>query len=87
MPDKLPITVSELRAMIGLRVLYRGIPAEIIEVIEDGPSLVLKSHGGASIQADIYGNPTRRSPQTVTVRVLTANGTALHKDFLDLDLL
>lgn len=86
MTDKLPITVNELRAMIGMEVLYRGRPGKIIEVLEDGPSLVVQLHGQAAIQANLHGNPFRRSPSTVTVRALTENGTQLHRDFLDLEL-
>jgi len=86
MSDKLPISVKELRAMIGMGVCYHGIESTIIEVLEDGPSLVLQSISSASIQSNLHGHPTRRSPQTLAVRVLSENGTALHKEFLDLDL-
>lgn len=87
MNEKLPITVNELRTMIGMCVSYQGTPGTIIEVLEDGPSLVLKNSGDASIQSNLHGHPTRRSPQTMIVRVLSENGTALHKEFLDLDLI
>lgn len=86
MNDTLPITVNELRAMIGMNVVFRGQPAHVIEVLEDGPSLVLQAVGSGVIQSNMLGHPTRRSPETMTVRVLSENGTALHKDFLDLDL-
>lgn len=87
MSEKLPISVNELRAMIGMRVCYLGNQGIIIEVLEDGPSLVLQNTSAASIQSNLHGHPTRRSPQTLTVRVLSENGTALHKEFLDLDLI
>jgi hypothetical protein len=86
MSEKLPISVDELRAMIGMGVWYQGSQGTIIEVLEDGPSLVLQTTSSASIQSNLHGHPTRRSPQTLTVRVLSENGTALHKEFLDLDL-
>ena len=86
MNDTLPITVNELRAMIGMDVTFRGQHARVIEVLEDGPSLVLQAIGSGVIQSNVHGHPTRRSPETMTVRVLSENGTALHKDFLDLDL-
>ena len=86
MSEKLPITVKELRAMIGMSVSYQGSQGTIIEVLEDGPSLVLNTKGIASIQRNLHGHPTRVSPHTMTVRVLSENGTALHKEFLDLDL-
>ncbi|MFW2439869.1 MAG: hypothetical protein ACN4GR_10905 [Arenicellales bacterium] len=86
MSEKLPISVNELRAMIGMRVCYLGNHGIIIEVLEDGPSLVLQNTSTAAIQSNLHGHPTRRSPQTLTVQVLSENGTALHKEFLDLDL-
>ena len=86
MSEKLPISVFELRAMIGMAVCYQGNRGTIIEVLEDGPTLVLQSTSSASIQSNLHGHPTRRSPHTLTVRVLSENGTALHKEFLDLDL-
>ena len=86
MNDKLPISVYELRAMIGMSVSYQGKHGTIIEVLEDGPSLVLHTIGAESIQRNLHGHPTRVSPLTLTVRVLSENGTALHKEFLDMDL-
>ena len=86
MSEKLPITVNELRAMIGMRVYYQGRQGMIIEVLEDGPSLVLQTTSSASIQSNLQGHPTRKSPQTLTVRVLSENGLALHREFLDMDL-
>ena len=86
MNDKLPITVNELRAMIGMDVIYHGQYAQVIEVLEEGPSLVLQAVGTDVIQSNMLGHPTRRSPETMTVRVLSEDGKALHKDFLDLDL-
>ena len=86
MNDKLPISVKELRAMIGMSVVYKGNHGTIIEVLEDGPSLVLNTKDTASIKRNLHGHPTRVSPHTLTVRVLSENGTALHKEFLDLDL-
>lgn len=86
MNEKLPITVHELRAMIGMDVIYRGQRAQIVEVLEDGPSLVLQAIGRGVIQSNLHGHPTRRSPETMRVRVLSEDGKALHKDFLDLDL-
>ncbi|MEO1767611.1 hypothetical protein [Thiobacter aerophilum] len=81
------ITVEQLRSLIGLRVLYRSEPHVVIEVIEDERALVLAPEGcGPSIQADAYGNARRRARTLITVPVLSADRTALHADFLDLDL-
>ena len=72
------ITLDQLRGMIGQHVRHEGLQCEVIEVLEDGPSLVLASLGESSIQIDQFGNPSRRVPQTFTVPVLTSNRIEIH---------
>lgn len=79
--------MDQLRNMIGLRVHYQGIPCQVVEVLEDGPSLVLVSIEEENIQADQFGNPKRRVPQTYTVPVLSADGKSIHPAYLSLDLM
>ena len=60
----------------------------MIEVLEDGPSLVLQpTDEDGIIQPNAYGDARRRVPQTFTVQVLSDDGTGLHVDYLALDLL
>jgi len=72
--------------MIGIHVNHTGVPCKVVEVLEDGPSLVLISIDENHIQADQYGNPARRVPQTYTVPILTADGGAIHPAYMALDL-
>lgn len=59
-----------LHQLIGTPVNYKGTPCRIIEVLDDGPALVLKSiTPNAVIQANRFGEATRRSPETYTVAV------------------
>ena len=37
------IHLDQLRNMIGIKLHYQGIPCQVVEVLEDGPSLVLVS--------------------------------------------
>lgn len=86
-PDPIEITLEQLRSLIGLRVLYRGEPHLVIEVIQDERALVLAPEDrGPTIQADAYGNARRRARTLITIPVLSADRTALHPDFLELDL-
>lgn len=81
------ITVEQLRGMIGVHVRYQGTAYRVIEVLEDGPSLVLLDCGAeTTIQPNLLGNPTRRVPHTETVRVLSEDRRELHSEFLALEL-
>lgn len=81
------ITLDQLRRMIGLRVRHEGIVCAIIEVLEDGPSLILQDLGeSTTIQPNQYGDAARRVPVTFTVPVLTPDRDELHADFLALEL-
>jgi len=85
--SKIIITLDQLRSMIGLRLLHQGILCQVIEVLEDGPSLVLQSLNEApTIQPNQHGEATRFTPVTYTVAVLTPDKTELHPQFLALDL-
>jgi hypothetical protein len=82
------ITLDQLRSMIGLRLMHQGIACQVIEVLEDGPSLVLQSsHEKPAIQANQHGEANRRTPVTYTIPVLNHDKTELHPQFLALDLI
>ena len=68
--------VDHLRDLIGTRALYNGVMFEIIEVLEDGPSLVLQDcEKHTTIQADQLGEAHRRVPETMTLPIaLTTSG-------------
>jgi hypothetical protein len=85
--SEITITLEQLRSMIGLTVRYYGRLYQIIEVLEDGPSLVLQAaEAQPTIQPSLTGEATRRTPATETVRVLNENRTELHYDFLAIEL-
>lgn len=85
---ELSISLEQLRGMIGLRVQHRGIVCCVIEVLEDGPSLVLQDgERRLGLQEDQYGGPGRQVPEVYTVPVISADKRELHEDFLSLELL
>jgi hypothetical protein len=85
--DEIVITLSQLRGMIGLRVRFEDAEWQVIEVLEDGPSLVLEGlQQTRALQADQYGETSRWVPHRVTVPVLAEGHRELHRDFLALDL-
>lgn len=83
------ITLEQLRGMIGIQLCHNGKPCVVIEVLEDGPSLVIQhlEVDSSSIQPNQYGNAHRRTPETLSIPVLSADKTELSSPFLALDLI
>jgi hypothetical protein len=83
---RLHITTDKLRDMIGLNVLHEGVACCVVEIIDDGPSLVLECiDHRLSIQPDQFGEAHRRVPQTFTVSVLSIERTEFSSSFLSLE--
>lgn len=86
--DSIEITLDQLRGLIGVCVHHNGVDCCIIEVLEDGPTLVLMdAELHTTIQEDQFGSAHRRVVETFTIPVLSHDGGHLHPDFLELDLL
>lgn len=83
------INLEQLRGMIGIQLYHNGKPSIVIEVLEDGPSLVIQhlDKNSSPIQSNQYGNAHRRTPETFCIPVLSADKTELSGLFLELDLL
>lgn len=82
------ISVERLRTLIGHEVQYDGIDCQIIEILEDGPALILQHrHHVTTIQADQHGEAHRRVPTTITIQVFDQMGEELHADFHSLNVL
>jgi hypothetical protein len=71
--------LRELHGLIGLEFEYQGAYCEVIEILSDGPALVLACRtGGERIQADQFGEPRRRAPTTYTIPLLSEVEDDLH---------
>lgn len=77
-----------MRNLIGIRVRYQGTVYEIIEVLDDGPSLVLQDYENhTTIQADQYGEAHRRVPPTLTLTIHTTEDGRTDLEAIGLELL
>ncbi len=86
--EALPISLAQLQGMIGTRLRWRDEDYNVVEVLEDGPSLVAQSTTtGTRIQSDVHGRARREVQQVVIIPVLTTDKTLLHPEFLEIELL
>ncbi|MHB1175080.1 MAG: hypothetical protein ACYCZJ_08150 [Sulfuriferula sp.] len=86
--EALPISLAQLQGMIGMRLRWRDLDYEIVEVLEDGPSLVAQSFAASTaIQSDVHGRARREVQQVVVIPVLNSDKTLLHPEFLEIELL
>ena len=86
MMGTIDISIDQLRGMIGLQVYHRGTLCQVVEILEDGPALVLQdSQAQATIQADQHGEASRRVPVVYTVPVLNDSQREFSAAFLELE--
>jgi hypothetical protein len=81
------ISIDELRGMIGVTVCHEGTHCKVVEVLEDGPQLVLIDLDIHSIQSDQFGSPHRRVPQTYLIPVISEEDYSLHPTYLALEII
>lgn len=81
----LEFSTQQMRGMIGLRVMYLESYCQVVEILDDGPHLVLEvlDHG-LSIQADQHGEAHRKVPKTHTIPILSADKLEFSMEFLSL---
>lgn len=84
--SEIVITLKQLRGMIGIKLCHNNKECQVIEVLEDGPSLVLQYFEN-DIQENQHGNAHRRVPETVCIPVLSSDKKELSDVFLSLDLI
>lgn len=80
-------SLAQLHDMIGLLVTFRGRVFRVIEILDNAPSLVIEAQDTAiTIQADAHGYAHRQVREVLTIPVLDRD-SAIHRDFLEMDLL
>lgn len=83
--NKIVFTTEQVRSMIGLRVVFHDNHWQIVEVLDDGPHLVLESlERHKSIQADQHGEAHRKVPKTYTIPILSPDRLEFSGEFLTL---
>jgi len=84
--SELVISLQQLRGMIGINLYHNNKACQVVEVLEDGPSLVLQYFEN-DIQKNQHGNAHRRVPETFCIPILSNDKTELSGPFLSLDLI
>lgn len=80
--------LEALRASIGTETAIKGRHCQLVEVLEDGPEVVLQcTEKHSVIQPDQYGEAHRRVPETMTVPVFDADGDTVNPFLLELGLI
>ena len=80
------MTSDQLHTMIGQCVVFKGVYCQVVEIIEDGPSLVLEDlEAHVGIQPDQHGEAHRRVPKTYTIRVFSPDSNEFTTEFLSLE--
>ncbi len=76
---------QRMRKLIGTRFNYLQQTWVLIDVLEQEENLILSSLDQfAPIQADQYGQATRRVPETLSVRMSEPGGEGYSEDMLEL---
>jgi hypothetical protein len=68
----------ELRELIGREAVVDGVHCQVIEILENGPCVVVCETRGAEIQSNQYGDPQRRVPRTHTLPIRSHIQDGLH---------
>lgn len=79
--------LAQLRAMMGKRVRLSVTTGVVVEILDQGPYLVIQpDHSATTIQPDSYGRPRRQTLELLTIPVLDSEKDAFHSDFMALEL-
>ena len=77
---------SHLQTWLGREVAWRGQRYRVVEVLDDGPALVLESASAAHhIQPDAHGRPHREARDTLLIPLWDPERQERHADFTELD--
>ncbi|MFA5626807.1 MAG: hypothetical protein WCX90_00190 [Thiohalomonadaceae bacterium] len=80
------LTLAQLSRLVGQPTIHNGASCHVIEVLAEGPTLVLQDDGcNTEIQDNRFGEPNRSVPRTYIVPLL--EGEELNPDFILLNLL
>lgn len=81
--DRLEADFPSLLALIGRKVSWRGGVGIVVEILEDGPAIVVQADDFL-IQSDSHGYPRRRTRETILIQVFNSDCTDYTEEFLDI---
>ncbi|WP_124950995.1 hypothetical protein [Sulfuriferula thiophila] len=77
------ISLDQLHEMIGLSFTWRHNHYLAVEIIDQPPTLIAQKHTpDHAIQADVHGRAHREVATTISIPILSRDGTQLHPEFL-----
>lgn len=78
-------TLRQLRDLVGLEVRHHGDLYLVIDVIEDGPSLVLQDcRQPVTLQNDAFGDALCPVPHTLVLPLWQSGSEEINPEFLNL---
>ena len=76
---------SNLHSLVGRRLVYEGVACQVIDVISDGPTVVLcRTDADGIIQPNQFGEARRRVPQTYMIPFWSQVRDDLHPVLIEL---
>jgi hypothetical protein len=74
-----PYSAEKLQSLLNRCITYQGVECRIIEILDEGPALVLQDCCQERvIQGNQHGEASRRAPRLITVNVLNVRRDALN---------
>ena len=64
LPAMTSLSIESLRNLLGIEVEFLGRRCRIVEVLEEGPQIVVQCLEQRTIQPNQYGDASRRVPET-----------------------
>jgi len=70
--------LHEMQKLIGRHIRYEGCHCEIIEILAEGPAVVLHKYTTSEIQPNLFGEAQRRAPGTYTLPLYSRETHDIH---------
>ncbi|MGK0673304.1 MAG: hypothetical protein ABWU16_01390 [Halothiobacillaceae bacterium] len=70
--------LQHLSGLLGREALIEGRRLCLVEILREGPMLVLREQGHATLQDNLYGQPHRHVPRHFQVPLISELGNRLH---------
>ena len=70
--------IDVLNILIGRCIEYDGVFCQVIDVLSEGPAIVLLMHDEKEIQTTQYGDASRHAPKTYTFPLVNDKTKEIH---------